>query len=118
MSLAWKNDQRSDASMFFVLASFCAPLPSVSEKARNNARIAITSAILGLKPSPTSIFSPSLAFSMASLISDMMAPVLLFGLDGLAQGVTLCNRCAADFVRLAAYAASDDLDHARGCAER
>src|SRR5580692_1052581 len=92
MSLAWKNAQRSDASMFLVLASFCAPLPSVSENARNSARIAITSAILRLKPSPTSIFSPSLAFSIASLISDMMAPVLLSGPDGLAQGVPHGNR--------------------------
>ena len=47
MFLAWKNAHRSEASIFLVVASVCAPLPSVSENDRNNARIAITSAILG-----------------------------------------------------------------------
>src|ERR1700722_2133468 len=74
MSLAWKNAHRSDASIFLVLASFCAPLPSVSENARNSARIAITSAMRLLKNSPC---SPSLAFSIASETSDMMAPLLI-----------------------------------------
>src|SRR5215472_3894076 len=74
MSLAWKKFQRSEASMFLWVASFCAPLPSVSANARNSARIAITSATFRLKPSPPSMSPPSFAFSMASLISDMMAP--------------------------------------------
>ena len=55
--------------MFLVTTSVCAPLPSVSENDRNSARIAITSAILRLKPAPC---SPSSAFSIASWISDMM----------------------------------------------
>src|SRR5580692_2304438 len=68
--LAWKNAHRSDDSTFLLIASVCAPLPAVSENERNSARIAITSAIRLLKPSPC---SPSCAFSIASWISDMVA---------------------------------------------
>src|ERR1700744_3324037 len=57
--------------MLRLVASFCAPLPSVSENDRNSARIAITSAMRLLK---NSACSPSSAFSIASLTSDMMAP--------------------------------------------
>src|SRR6516165_147886 len=57
--------------MLRLVASLCAPLPSVSENDRNSARIAITSAIRLLK---NAACSPSWAFSIASLISDMMAP--------------------------------------------
>src|ERR1700675_3004006 len=70
MFLAWKNAHRSDDSTFLLIASVCAPLPAVSEKDRNSARIAITSAIRLLNPSPC---SPSCAFSIASWISDMVS---------------------------------------------
>ena len=62
--------------MFLVVTSVCAPLPSVSANARNRARIAMIRATFLLKPSPPSMSPPSFAFSMASLISDMMAPII------------------------------------------
>src|SRR5580692_3310662 len=86
MFLAWKNAHRSDDSTFLLIASVCAPLPAVSEKDRNNARIAITSATRLLKPSPC---SPSCAFSIASWISDMVS----------APCVALVNRRIAQILR-------------------
>src|SRR3954451_3061213 len=45
MLLAWKNAHRLEASTFLLIDSVCAPLPSVSESARNKAMTAISRAI-------------------------------------------------------------------------
>jgi len=50
MLLAWKNAHRLDASTFLLMDSVCAPLPSVSDSARNNAITAISSAIFLFEP--------------------------------------------------------------------
>src|ERR1700735_2399723 len=63
MLLAWKNAHRFELSTFLLIASVWAPLPSVSDSARNNAITAISSAIF--------LFSleASLAWSACSMLS-------------------------------------------------
>jgi len=50
MVFAWKNAQRLDASMLEARAAVCAPLPSVSAKARSSASTEMSSATRLLPP--------------------------------------------------------------------
>src|ERR1700761_8192105 len=70
MLLAWKNAQRFEASTFLLMESVCAPLPSVSDSARQSAITAIRIAIF--------LFSSeaSLAWSACSMLScALMIPL-------------------------------------------
>src|SRR5665213_2982104 len=71
MLLAWKNAHRFELSTFLLMASVWAPLPSVSDSARNSAITAISSAIF--------LFSPeaSLAWSACSMLSCALIVVSL-----------------------------------------
>src|ERR1700716_4059683 len=73
MLLAWKNAQRLEASTFLLMDSVCAPLPSVSDSARNSAITAISSAIFLLAPEACS------ACSMLSLALMMAASMEWYG---------------------------------------
>ena len=50
MLLAWKNAQRLAEATFSEIDSVCAPLPSISDKARQSAITAISRAILLFSP--------------------------------------------------------------------
>src|SRR3954447_25156299 len=68
MLLAWKKAQRFDASTFLLMDSVCAPLPSVSDSARNNAITAISNAIFLLEPEACSACSACSMLSCALMI--------------------------------------------------
>src|SRR5512139_1982775 len=68
MLLAWKNAQRFDASTFLLIDSVCAPLPSVSEIARNSASTAISRAIFLFDPDACSACSACSMLSCALMI--------------------------------------------------
>src|SRR6187200_1895488 len=68
MLLAWKNAHRFEASTFLLMDSVCAPLPSVSENARNSAITAISSAIFLLEPDACSACSACSMLSCAPMI--------------------------------------------------
>src|SRR6185369_7233437 len=65
MLLAWKNAQRLEASTFLLIDSVWAPLPSVSEIARNSASTAIRSAIFLFEPDACSACSACSMLSCA-----------------------------------------------------
>ena len=73
MLLAWKNAHRFEASTFLLMESVCAPLPSVSENARNSAITAISNAIFLLEPEACSACS---ACSMLSCAPMILSPLL------------------------------------------
>src|SRR6478672_8767044 len=68
MLLAWKNAHRFDASTFLLIDSVCAPLPSVSDSARQSAITAISSAIFLLEPEACSACSACSILSCALMI--------------------------------------------------
>src|SRR4051794_7284147 len=68
MLLAWKNAHRFDASTFLLIDSVCAPLPSVSDSARNKAITAISSAIFRFATEACSACSACSILSCASMI--------------------------------------------------
>src|SRR5450759_91550 len=68
MLLAWKNAHRFEASTFLLMASVWAPLPSVSDSARNSAITAISSAILLFSPEACSACSACSMLSCALMI--------------------------------------------------
>src|SRR6187455_67938 len=68
MLLAWKNAHRFEASTFLLMESVCAPLPSVSENARNSAITAISNAIFLLEPEACSACSACSMLSCAPMI--------------------------------------------------
>src|SRR5882724_921880 len=68
MLLAWKNAHRFEASTFLLIDSVCAPLPSVSDSARNNAITAINSAIFLFSPDACSACSACSMLSWALMI--------------------------------------------------
>src|SRR5881628_1435510 len=68
MLFAWKNAHRLDASTFLLMASVCAPLPSVSDSARNSAITAISNAIFLLEPEACSACSACSMLSCALMI--------------------------------------------------
>src|SRR5258706_8391973 len=70
MVLAWKNAQRFEASTFLLMASVWAPLPSVSDSARNSAITAISSAIFLFSPEACSACSACSMLSCALMISS------------------------------------------------
>src|SRR5436853_7876006 len=69
MLLAWKKAQRLEASTFLPSASVCAPLPSVSENARQSAITAISNAIFLLEPEACSACSACSMLSWALMVS-------------------------------------------------
>src|SRR3954463_2983826 len=71
MLLAWKNAHRLEASTFLLMASVCAPLPSVSDKARNSAMMEISSAIFLLAPAACSACSACSMLSCAPMIPSL-----------------------------------------------
>src|SRR4051794_39967720 len=68
MLLAWKNAHRFEASTFLLIDSVCAPLPNVSDSARNSAMTAISNAILLLEPEACSACSACSMLSCAPMI--------------------------------------------------
>src|SRR5258707_317436 len=68
MLLAWKKAQRFEASTFLPRASVWAPLPRVSENARNSAITAISNAIFLLEPEACSACSACSMLSCAPMI--------------------------------------------------
>src|ERR1700674_1594838 len=68
MLLAWKNAQRFEASTFLLIDSVWAPLPSVSDSARNKAITAISSAIFLFSPEACSACSACSMLSCALMI--------------------------------------------------
>src|ERR1700709_2368722 len=68
MLLAWKNAHRFDASTFLLMDSVWAPLPSVSDSARNSAITAISKAIFLLEPEACSACSACSMLSCALMI--------------------------------------------------
>src|SRR3954452_24013433 len=74
MLLAWKKAQRFEASTFLLMDSVCAPLPSVSESARQSAITAISSAIF--------LFLP-VACSAVSACSMLSCALMIFSRRGL-----------------------------------
>src|SRR3981081_490249 len=72
MLLAWKNAQRLEASTFLLMDSVCAPLPSVSDSARNSAITAISSAIFLLEPEACSACSACSMLSLALMMASSM----------------------------------------------
>src|SRR6266849_901134 len=68
MLLAWKNAHRFDASTFLLMDSVWAPLPSVSDSARNSAITAINSAIFLFSPEACSACSACSMLSCALII--------------------------------------------------
>src|SRR3979411_1500279 len=68
MLLAWKNAHRFEASTFLLMDSVCAPLPSVSDSARNSAITAISSAIFLLEPEACSACSACSMLSWALMV--------------------------------------------------
>src|SRR3954465_13591728 len=81
MLFAWKNAHRLDASTFLLMASVCAPLPSVSDSARNKAITAISNAIFLFEPEACSACSACSMLSCAPMI-----PVLQNGGGTIADG--------------------------------
>src|SRR6476661_4979925 len=75
MLLAWKNAHRFDASTFLLIDSVCAPLPSVSDSARQSAIMAISSAIFLLDPEACSAFSACSILSCALMFPPSSRPV-------------------------------------------
>src|SRR5207247_8763887 len=69
MLLAWKNAQRLEASTFLLMASVCAPLPSVSDSARNKAITAISNAIFLFELEACSACSACSMLSCALMLS-------------------------------------------------
>ena len=69
MLLAWKNAHRFEASTFLLMASVCAPLPSVSDNARNKAITAISNAIFLFEPEACSACSACSMLSCAPIDS-------------------------------------------------
>src|SRR5204862_821069 len=77
MLFAWKNAHRLDASTFLLMASVCAPLPSVSDSARNSAITAISNAIFLFSPEACSACSACSMLSCALMIlSCLITPRL------------------------------------------
>src|SRR5882757_535179 len=74
MLLAWKNAHRFEASTFLLMASVCAPLPSVSDNARNKAITAISNAIFLFEPEACSAFSACSMLSFAPMIPSCQLP--------------------------------------------
>src|SRR3979409_1464960 len=68
MLLAWKKAHRFEASTFLLIDSVWAPLPSVSDSARNSAITAISSAIFLLEPEACSACSACSMLSCAPMI--------------------------------------------------
>src|SRR5258708_39646300 len=68
MLLAWKNAHRFEASTFLLMDSVWAPLPSVSDSARNNAITAINNAMFLLEPEACSACSACSMLSCALMI--------------------------------------------------
>src|SRR3954452_22550045 len=68
MLLAWKNAHRLEASTFLLMASVCAPLPSVSDSARHKAITAISNAIFLFEPEACSACSACSILSCALMI--------------------------------------------------
>src|SRR4051794_2761956 len=71
MLLAWKNAQRLEASTFLLIDSVCAPLPSVSDSARNSAITAISNAIFLLEPACSTCSACSMLSCAPMIISPM-----------------------------------------------
>src|SRR5437763_1022368 len=69
MVLAWKNAHRLEASTFLLIASVCAPLPSVSDSARHSAITEISSAIFRFSPDACSACSACSMLSVALMNS-------------------------------------------------
>src|ERR1700738_74890 len=77
MLLAWKNAQRFEASTFLLIASVWAPLPSVSDSARNSAITAISNAIFLFSLEACSTCSACSMLSCALMIlSRLITPRL------------------------------------------
>src|SRR5258708_8483778 len=72
MLLAWKNAHRFEASTFLLMDSVWAPLPSVSDSARNSAITAIDSAIFLFSPEACSACSACSMLSCALMISSRL----------------------------------------------
>src|SRR3979409_1867399 len=72
MLLAWKKAQRFEASTFLLIDSVWAPLPSVSDSARNNAITAISSAIFLFSPAASLVCSACSMLSWALMISSRL----------------------------------------------
>ena len=72
MLLAWKNAHRFEASTFLLMDSVCAPLPSVSDSARNSAITAISNAIFLLEPEACSACSACSMLSCAPMILPLV----------------------------------------------
>src|SRR5216683_8394714 len=68
MLLAWKNAQRFEASTFLLIDSVWAPLPSVSDSARQSAITAISSAIFLFSPAASLVCSACSMLSCALMI--------------------------------------------------
>src|SRR6202163_5109629 len=68
MLLAWKNAHRFEASTFLLMDSVWAPLPSVSDSARNSAITAISSAIFLFSPAACSVCSACSMLSWALMV--------------------------------------------------
>src|SRR5271169_655349 len=104
MLLAWKNAHRLEASTFLAIDSVCAPLPSVSDSARNSAITAINSAIFLFSPDTCSACS---ACSMLSCALMNLPPA-----SGLNDGLNFkfnarvkqhLDRCLKGFFRRVLY---------------
>src|SRR5258708_36193198 len=92
MLLAWKKAQRFEASTFLPRASVCAPLPSVSESARNSAITAISNAIFLLEPEACSACSACSMLSCALMIFPPWWPVSTIDRTiSPAQGASRCD---------------------------
>src|SRR5205085_9479847 len=72
MLLAWKNAHRFEASTFLLMDSVWAPLPSVSDSARNRAITAFSSAIFLLCPEACSTCSACSMLSCALMCSSRL----------------------------------------------
>src|SRR5882762_867389 len=72
MVLAWKNAHRFEASTFLAMDSVCAPLPSVSDSARQSAITAISNAIFLFSPDACSACSACSMLSCALMIPSRM----------------------------------------------
>src|ERR1700693_1002392 len=72
MLLAWKNAHRFELSTFLLMDSVWAPLPSVSDSARNNAITAISNAMFLLEPDACSACSACSMLSCALMFLSLL----------------------------------------------
>src|SRR6478609_8836688 len=111
MLLAWKNAQRLEASTFLLMASVCAPLPSVSDSARNKAITAISNAIFLFEPEACSACSACSMLSCAPMI-----PLLPNDGVTIAEPYGKCKRLAVGVHGVTAVCQRRGRNQPRGCA--